>query len=346
MDKKLLAGLALLLAAACTNDMPYTPKDAGDKLIMNALMSNDEQTHAVILSLSRTGIAGNVKGPASVTFSVNGEAPEQAQEISPAGVVRSYYDSPRAFGFAADFKPGDKVTLTASALGMKATSTVTLLSAPVVVSVDTASVNDGGRECLSFAVEMEDRTPGTDYYSLEIHCRYRADFYDGDDFLWSVEDEYFCDPDFSGDIILSEEGVVAGEMDDMGFFDFGTVNRYGAFLDNQFDCGKAVLRAKVSKYYLIPGLWGGESGDGRIATRAEIFPEAVVKVSHIPVRHYYYLKAMNSLEGGMSDLSLEEIAIPDNVDGGIGFVGLSNTVTKSFSLKSSKISFTVYDDSE
>lgn len=338
MDKKLLAGLALLLAAACTNDMPYTLKDAGNKLIMNALMNNEEHSHAVILSLSRTGTTEDVTGEAKVTFSVNGEPAVEAWEGGPGGILRSYWGAPRTFEFIAAFAPGDKVTVTATALGMKATSTVTLLTPPAVVSVDTLSVNDGAVEWLTFAVQMEDKTPGTDYYSLEIHCRYRADYYDGEEFLGSDEGDYYCPGDFTGDLILSEDGVVAGEMDDLGLFDFGPVNTYGAFLDNQFDCGKAVLKPRVNKYSLRPYLWGATI-NGKTATRAVVYPEATVKVSHIPVRHYYYLKALNSLGGGMSDLSLEEIAIPDNVDGGIGFVGLANTVSSSFSLKSYELNF-------
>ena len=333
MDKKLLAAMALVLAAACTNDMPYTPKDAGDKLIMNALMNNEEHSHAVVLSLSRTGRAEDISGKATVTFSVNGGPETEVWEGGPGGVLSSYWGTPRVFEFIADFRPGDELTLTASALGMKASSTVTLLSPPVVTSVDTMSVRDGSSDLLAFTVEMEDNTPGTDYYSLEIHSRYRADYYDGDTFLWSDEGESFCQPDFTGDLILSEDGVVAGEMDELGLFDFGTVNTYGAFLDNQFDCGKAVLRPRVGKNRLHPYLWG-VTVNGIAATRAVVYPEVTVQVSHIPVRHYYYLKALNALEGGMSDLSLEEIAIPCNVNGGIGFVGLSNTVSKSFSLKS------------
>ena len=53
-----------------------------------------------------------------------------------------------------------------------------------------------------------------------------------------------------------------------------------------------------------------------------------IAVSNISMQHYYYLKALNHIASGSDDLALEDISIPDNVNGGIGFVGVSNiTVT-------------------
>ena len=39
------------------------------------------------------------------------------------------------------------------------------------------------------------------------------------------------------------------------------------------------------------------------------------------------------MEGGSSDLVLEDVAIPSNVEGGIGFVGVSNSVSQEFKLQ-------------
>jgi hypothetical protein len=57
---------------------------------------------------------------------------------------------------------------------------------------------------------------------------------------------------------------------------------------------------------------------------------AIATIMSLPQRYFYYLKALNMLQDGSDDLALEDVQIADNVEGGIGFVGVSNSVSKSF----------------
>lgn len=53
--------------------------------------------------------------------------------------------------------------------------------------------------------------------------------------------------------------------------------------------------------------------------------ETSISVSSLSLQHYYYLKALEYISDDGSDFSLEGVSIPDNISGGIGFAGVSNS---------------------
>lgn len=179
---------------------------------------------------------------------------------------------------------------------------------------------------MAFRIRMTDKTPGADYYSLSIICTSQIELYREGVLLGTEQFVRVCPLDTGDDLILSEDGIAAANMDSM--IDIGTPNYYGAFFDSQFDCRSVTLRPKVDKWEMNSWYLTSFIPYDSCYVR----PTLKVELSHIDVRHYYYLKALNSLESGSSDLVLEEVAIPSNVEGGIGFVGVSNSVSREFSL--------------
>ena len=317
MDKKLLILLLALGLAGCVNDMPYTPKDTKPLLVMNSLLTVGEASHEVWLGVSKPGCVDTLTGTVSVHCHI-GTSAINATEMP--GRQRL-----RRFVFSAPFSPGDEILLEAFVGKNKATATVKVPSAPVLKSVDTLTVGDPEAQQLAFRIGMADNAPGADYYSLAITCTSQIEMYREGVLLGTEEFVRLCPLDTGDDLILSEDNIAAANMDSM--FDVGTPNLYGAFFDSQFDCRSVTLRPKVDKWqmnswYLITD---------QTYDSCYVRPSLKVALSHIDVRHYYYLKALNSLEGS-SDLVLEEIAIPNNIEGGIGFVGVSNSASLEFAL--------------
>ena len=124
------------------------------------------------------------------------------------------------------------------------------------------------------------------------------------------------------------------------FFEIGSTNEYGVITDNMFAGGAATLKPIVSK-----ALFGAVEYMDE-ADSVKVSPKAIVKVFGISKSYFYYFKALNSLRSGSTDLALEDVQIPDNIEGGIGFIGIANPYTASFSLeeKSFPIRYYFYDD--
>ena len=330
MDKKLLILLSLLVAAGCVNDMSYTPQDTEPQLVMNSLLTVGDASHEVWLGVSKPGCVDTLKGDVDLRCYINGSLAATAAEQP--GRQRL-----RRFAFAAGFAAGDKVRLEAKSGSYSAGASFTVPTEPVLNRIDTVSVGDSATRQMAFRINMTDRSAGADYYSLGIICTSTIELYKDNVLLETAEFVRLCPLDTGDDLILSEEGIAAANMDDM--FDVGTPNYCGAFFDSQFDCKSVTLRPKVDQWEF--NSWYLNS----FVPYDSCYVKPVVKValSHIDVRHYYYYKALNSLESGTSDHLLEDVSIPNNIEGGIGFVGISNTVSQEFELKP-YYSTVTYDD--
>ena len=338
MDKKLLILLLLLAFAGCVNDMPYTPRDTRPELVMNALIKAGCDSNEVWVGVSKPGCVDTLTGDASIHCHINGHMGVVATEMP--GQQRL-----RRFVFSAPLDPGDELLLEllvekkrdGQTESKKATATVLVPTAPELGGIDTLTVGDSASRQLEFRIKMTDKTPGADYYSLAITCTSEIELYREGVLLGTEQFVRRCPLDTGDDLILSEDGIAAANMDSM--FDIRTPNYYGSFFDSQFDCASVTLRPKVDKWQLNSWYLTGFVPYDSCYVR----PTLKVELSHIDVRHYYYLKALNSLEGGASDLVLEDVAIPSNVEGGIGFVGVSNSVSQEFSLPS-YYGLVTYDD--
>lgn len=325
MDKKvLIAHLCLLgLAAGCMNDLTYVQRDNGPRIVMNSLMSAGEDAHKVYLSVSRPEKVDSLTGDANVSCYVNGELAGVATETS------SDMPRQRLFVFSTPFSEGDRVRLEASAERYLARAEVSVPCKAELGKIDTLTVGDSTSRQLAFRIGMTDKEEGADYYSLDILYRASTEFFLGKVSLGTYSSCKRLSLDCSDDLILAEDNIAAANM---GMdLDFGTPNRYGAFFDSQFDRSSVVLKPKVD----VSEMWSFPENAPVIADSISVNPCIEVRISHIDIRHYYYLKAIGSLgEGSSSDMALEDVAIPDNIDGGIGFVGLGNPVSKTLQLPS------------
>ena len=339
--KKLLLIFALGLAA-CTNELDFHPVNSSTELMMNALINVGDAQHAVYLGLSTPTKVDTLRGNFSVSCDVNGsvvEAVEQDASMWPEGIKSEKASSQgmKVFTFAASFKPGDKVTITARGGGYNASSSFTVPLKAILESVDTATVVEQKNKSdipynvvsLAYKIKVRDVEAGVeDYYSLGISNHYTVDCYDESGlYIGRYSGVYNAKMDCGDDLILAEENIA---MNNLGLdLDMGTDNLYGTFFDSQFDGAEVILRPKVVKSNILDNFYSVPyEMNGMLIDSVVVKPTMQVCVSHIPIRYYYYLKALNGLIGNNSFMrdgsSLESIQLPDNVEGGIGFIGIAN----------------------
>ena len=335
-----------MLLCSCENEMEYHPVSSGDEIILNALLDASQTGHDVMVGLSHIGWVGEAPG-SSLECSVNGRRvpvfrADSTSWPNPDSYARASSYNMSVFHFDSALKEGDEVRLEASCGGRKASASVVVPAPAIMRGVDTLSVSEYSadyesyRYSMGFRVNMTDVSPDEDFYSLEISVDREIALKDslGNE-VASFAASTYCTMDTSDDIILSDGNIAASENTDL--FDLNTPNTYGAFQDLEFNGSNVTLKPKIAMYYIgqYIDFWYyltklGEEREK--VSLGEVSSRLVVKLSHISRRHYYYLKALNTLRGGDADLALEDVSIPDNVEGGIGFVGVSNPVRSSFDL--------------
>jgi len=201
--------------------------------------------------------------------------------------------------FPAKFSAGDELEIVASAEGGKYHSNVKLLvpEPAILKSIDTASVRSEGSNYMRFTLNISDVSPEADYYYISV-CD---------------SDGYYLSLDISDEPILMSE-VTAMMEDLVGLMNY---NYSCCFTDKSFNGGDAKLRVKLPK---------GDVEKGDTLT---------FKVHHVSEEYYHYLKAWNTVESGVDETGLifEMPTIPGNVDGALGFVGVSNSARKAVVIK-------------
>lgn len=141
--------------------------------------------------------------------------------------------------------------------------------------------------------------------------------------------------EIDNDPILNEGHVGgSGGLD----FELGSPNEFGAFYDSLFDGKTATLRPAIDRAFLAS--FDYQMPDHTYSVQLDFYVDVVLL--KIPKRYYHYLLAMNLLRGGSDDLALEDIQIPDNIDGGIGFVGLSCSSVETVFLESNSFVVNLY----
>lgn len=323
--------LAAVLFCSCENPLEYRPADKGDELIVNALLDVGETTHFVQLAVSTTEYVRPVQS-AQLRFYVNGIMVARSEALE---TVAFYGEqNVRGIYFDASFKAGDKLRLEVDADGLfKAGNEQVVPQPPVLSRVDTVRLmrkddDYGGSEMYyRFDAVLQDQDPSENYFRIKLEdyseCIY---FDDGGIEVGRAAHSWETEMDVSDDPILSA-GYVGSSSDDFEF-SLGTPNVYGAFSDSQFRGGSVTLRpqARVNAFGSVYAPFPAET------CSVSLDSYAVVVVQAVPQRYFYYLKALNMLKDGSEDLALEDVQIPDNVEGGIGFVGVSNSASRRFYL--------------
>ena len=205
--------------------------------------------------------------------------------------------------------------------------------------MDTVTVrqrDEGGyvNVCYRFDTTLKDSDPEESFFRLTLIDHGENTFYKdnveiGQDTMDKRRDFWADD-----DPVLNEGHFVADEMP----FEIGSTNKYGIITDNMFANGTATLKPVISKSSF--GLTGYMEG----ADSVKVATTAVVKVYGISKAYFYYFKALNSISDGGGDLALEDVQIPDNIDGGIGFIGIANPSSTGFYLGERSYPLMYYGD--
>lgn len=327
MKKILYMMMAAALLAACDNPLEYKPSNVNDELVVNGLLKVDEDWHQVYVSVSHTEYVSLVKS-GELRCYVNGT---QVAKTSSLVDVQDYDGGTqsRYFRFQAPFKAGDVVRIEVDADGrFSAWNEQVVPGLPTVTKVDTVSVrqrSDWGEvsDCYRFDIGLKDTDPEEDdFFRIDIVNHSESVFYEDGVEIGKDSYEQSCSIFTEDDPILNEGHFSSGEMP----FEIGSTNEYGIVTDNMFAGASATLRPIVDKYSFGPGGWM----DGADKVVSDNY--AYVKVYGISKPSYYYFKALNMLRSGDTDLALEDVQIPDNIEGGIGFVSIANPVIHKFYL--------------
>ena len=327
MKKILYMMTAAALLAACDNPLEYKPASVEDMLIVNGMFSADDMEHTVLVSVSHTEYVDSVKR-GELRCYVNGVLVAKTSNlIRPESWGRMALS--KVFQFNASFKAGDVVRIEVDADGkFSAWNEQVVPGLPTVTKVDTVSVRQRSEwgevsDCYRFDIGLKDMYPKEDdFFRIDIVNHSESLFYKDDAEIGKDTYEQSCSIFTEDDPILNEGHFSSGEMP----FEIGSTNEYGIVTDNMFAGASATLRPIVDKYSFGPRRWM----DGADKVVSDYY--AYVKVYGISKPSYYYFKALNMLRSGDADLALEDVQIPDNIEGGIGFISIANPVIHKFYL--------------
>ena len=324
MKKILYMMMAAAVLAACDNPLEYKPENKADELVLNAHLSADEQWHTVYVAVSHTEYVSMVSS-GELSCYVNGSLVAKTNTLTSRN--DEYMGPNKCFTFKAGFKAGDKVRIEVTADGFKASNEQIVPDAPTVTKVDTVTVrqrDEGGyvNVCYRFDTTLKDSDPEESFFRLALIDHGESTFYKDNVEIGQATMDRRRDFWADDDPVLNEGHFVADEMP----FEIGATNKYGIITDNMFANGTATLKPIISKqsFGLTTFMEGADS--------VKVATTAIVKVYGISKAYFYYFKALNSISDGGGDLALEDIQIPDNIDGGIGFIGIANPCSTGFYL--------------
>ncbi|MBR4822819.1 MAG: DUF4249 domain-containing protein [Bacteroidales bacterium] len=333
---------AVLCLAACDNPLEYKPADKNDELIVNALMDASETSHKVSLAISCTEKVRPVQR-AELRCFVNGKRVATTRQLldnSELGDSGNWGAKTRWLCFNASFKSGDLVRIEVQADGKFSASCEQVVpAAPNLDSAEASLEKKEGDEYprkYFFEIKLKDSADQVDYYRLCMRNHVVSTYYDREGNVISKETFRREIPmEIDNDPILNE-----GHIGGSGGFDFelGSPNEFGAFYDSLFDGKTATLRPAIDRAFLAS--FDYQMPEHTYSVQLDFYVDVVLL--KIPKRYYHYLLAMNLLRGGSDDLALEDIQIPDNIDGGIGFVGLSSSSVETVFLESNSFVVNLY----
>lgn len=345
--------VAALLLAGCENEIPYNSGSQKPLIIMNALLDSEGAENYVYLHLSEGHNIGQVT-QATLSLYVNGQLAEEPQPMAPQEIYeglegiygKDAYEQIikniifKKFRLQTHFHPGDRIRLEATAEGgeYRASSEVIVPQPVQSIQVDTCITkilqSNSMRDYRRILVTLDDLPNEKNYYRLDVQNNYRVSAQypvpslneDGS----PVVDEYgmslywhrdtvfnYTDRELINreDIILTDGHISHSDQDEENEM-FPTIdNKYNIFTDNQFSNSSATLKVYTA---LQLDYLGGYSNVHSTPL------SCTVRLLSISKEEYLYLKGLNCLDDGDYDTTLmEPVSIPSNVQGGLGFVGVS-----------------------
>ena len=359
------------LFMACENEIPYNPGQQNPQLIMNALLNAGQTENLVYLHLSEGNSIGRIN-EATLSLYVNDKQVESPQAISPEeyyGNMQNQLDKGqyeallksmrfKIFRLTARLQPGDNIRLEATAEGGKyhVSSQVTVPRPLQSLQVDTctALIRQWGsmRAHRQYRITLEDLPNEKNYYRLEIvnNKDFRCVIYtpnedeNGDyikdengDYIYTITKDTVVNYRYTElinreDVILTDGHVTSSDDDENAMFPTNIENKYSIFTDNRFTNSSATLKVYTplydDNYDILQSL---------NYTRCYLKQNITVRVLSLPETYYRYLKALNCMDDEDYDEALmEPISLPSNVEGGLGFVGISSEIQYTIDMPDKK----------
>lgn len=308
------AGAAFI---SCENVLEYQQEEQPCQLVMNALLEADVTDNKVYLSLSGETMTSYLERGA-VTVYVNGEWKE-TQEAG-YGVDQAGSEYLLFARLSTVFHPGDRIKIEAEGeageVGYKAFAEVSVPYPVEPIQVDTMTTRlwNGFEDisAIQYAITLKDRPGEQNYFRLKIYSgTYWAEEIPEGWMPYDIETIYDHD-----EIVLSE-GHYANENDDRyNVLLHNVKNVYSVFPDNQFKDRSYTLhvytRYRPAKEFAYE--W-----------RHFIQTQARICIQSLTEEEYLYLRALTLLDSDEYEEALmEPVIVPNNVTGGLGFVGASS----------------------
>ncbi len=320
----------IILFLACENEIDLNFEERPPRLIMNALINNDNDQNYLYLNMTGPYATANVKD-ATVEIQVNGELVEtpQPDRFDWEG------DYQLQFPIHSRFRPGDVVRIDARTPDGKhhAWAEVTAPQPATIVGVDTLSTrrlvntrysNNSWMDLLRYRITIKDRPQERNFYRLVVEAYDTVAVYIPDSLKTNIlasvhntmnidEDVVLTDgrPSSSDDEMFTQPKNIYAVFDDHRFRDKDyTLNVYSTPLANT---GEFTWYSWPDSYQ-VHYLW--------VRTRINI------RLQSISEAEFRYLKILNVIDSDAYDEVLNEpITFPSNVHGGTGFVSISSSTS-------------------
>lgn len=307
--------LASLLFPACENELPYRDKPQASQLLMNAFLEagkeeNSVSLHVIDMDEQRANYVSN----GSITVYVNGKKTETAQ----AEKLNYTFGAPNCT-LKTLFRPGDHIRFEATAEnGQYQAGCEVEVPLPVeeTIQVDTLRTqlrgSSGMRDCMQYKITIHDRPGEKNYYRLIIEENtYRVSSEDGIVYGPSLHYPEIINQE---DIVLTDGHLTTADDDEFGILDWTVRNLNNVFTDGRFENGSYTLKVYTSIPYISE--WNRKD---------HLYLDVTVRILSLPQSYYRYLRAMNCLNSdGYNETFMEPVIVPQNVSGGLGFVGASS----------------------
>ncbi len=315
---KYLSILFIVLSAlfsACENELPYQERPQEPQLLMNAFLEVGKEENEVKLFMIKPNIDATTSVTnGSVIVYVNGEKTETV-EVDP-------YSNWGLCTLKSQFRPGDRVRLEATAEdGEYQANAEVEFPQPIeeMIRVDTLHTQLKGlygmQDCMRYRIAIHDRPGEKNYYRLIIQENtYRTSLEDG-----VTYGPFVSEPDIINqeDIVLTDGHLTTADDDEFGILDMTIRNVRNIFTDSRFTNGPYTLNVYTSYPYFHD--WGSED------YKKHIRFDVVVRLQCITEAQYRYMRAMNCLDSDdYNETFMEPVIVPQNVSGGLGFVGASS----------------------
>lgn len=314
-----LTALLAILLCGCNNDIPFNLKENPPKLIMNALISSDNQKDTLYLSMTGQ-IHTTAVTDATVEIRVNGQLTETVYAC-PANRTDEYSNQ---YIITNTFKPGDVVRIDAiSADGKHHAWAEDVVPHPIepIEKVDTVikytTEYNLIRKQIQYKIKFRDRPNERNYYRLVVE-NYTEEQRKTEENKDTTVTYLSYDIINYEDVVLTDGRPTTNADEDNGLFDI-VKNVYNVFDDARFTNTSYTMTV-----YSEPS-WGYSLNLSKVF---HVKKEVTIRILSITETEYYYLKSLNTLDSGAFDESIgEPIRFPSNVNGGTGIVGFSSERT-------------------